>query len=134
MTTLWFHPWPYGTFIEIQNNLNWKKLHRTNQGSNFLGASFSNKDNARTPIQFRRERQPQHLKRWFFLKNRPVDFHINSTSVLRLVKQSKLSFSRIEINKPHLGPIHSIPASDWRSDSSSKTNYSYCHRSDSCSH
>ena len=28
-----------------------------------IGGSFSNRDNVRTPIQFRREGQPQHLKR-----------------------------------------------------------------------
>ena len=162
MTTV-FHVWPYGRFIEIQSNLRRKKLHRTNQGSNFLGGSFSNRDNVRAPIPFRRESlvgegilvgirmflvqtppcawpglatqphyeapgdfwvknvkmqrltwgewgcpldngpklavgqpnssskkikksQPQHLKRWFFLKNEPIHFHINSTSVIRLVK------------------------------------------------
>ena len=81
-----FHIWLYGRFIEMQRNLRRKKLHRTNQGSNFLGGSFSNRDNVRVPIQFRRESQPQHLKRWFFLKNRPMHFHINSISSTRLVK------------------------------------------------
>ena len=33
-----------------------------NQGSNLLGESFSNTDNVRVPIQFRRESQPEHLK------------------------------------------------------------------------
>ena len=32
-----------------------------NQGSIFLGGSFSYRDNARAPIQFRRESQHQHL-------------------------------------------------------------------------
>ena len=27
------------------------------------------------PIEFGRERQSQYLKRWFFLKNRPIHFH-----------------------------------------------------------
>ena len=58
MTTV-FHTWPNDRFIEIQSNLRRKKLHRTNQGSNFLGGSFSNRDNVRAPIQFRRESQPQ---------------------------------------------------------------------------
>ena len=58
-----FHTWAYGRFIEIEGNLRRKKLHRTNKGSNFLGGSFSNRDNVRAPIQFRRESQPQHLKR-----------------------------------------------------------------------
>ena len=93
--TIVFHSWSYGRFIEIQSNFRRKKLHRTNQGSNFLGGSFSNRDNVRAPIQFRRESQPQHLKRWFLLKSRCTHFHINSTSVIRLVKQNQLSFSSI---------------------------------------
>ena len=60
MTTV-FNTWVYGKFIEIQSNLRRMKLHRTNSSSNFLGGSFSNRDNVRTPIQFRREGQP--LKR-----------------------------------------------------------------------
>ena len=49
MTTV-FHAWPCGRFIEIQSNLRRKKLHRTNQGSNFLGGNFRNRDN---PINIR---------------------------------------------------------------------------------
>ena len=66
MTTV-FHAWSYGRFIEIQSNLRRKKLHRTNQGSNFLEGSFSNRANVRAPIQFGRDSQPQHLKRRFSL-------------------------------------------------------------------
>ena len=62
MTTV-FHAWLYVRFIEIQSNLRTKKLHRTNQGSNFLGGNFSNRNNLRAPIQFRMESQSQHLKR-----------------------------------------------------------------------
>ena len=40
-----FHAWRYGIFIKIQSNLRIKKLNRTNQGSNFLGGTFSNSDN-----------------------------------------------------------------------------------------
>ena len=96
MTTL-FHARPYSRFIEIKSNLRTKKFHRTNLGSNFLGGSFNNRNCVRATIWFRRERQPQNLKRLFFLKNRPIHFHINSTSVIRPVKQNKLSFSNIEI-------------------------------------
>ena len=73
----------YGCMVDFRDerNLRGKKLYRTNQGSNFLGGSFSNGDNARAPIQFRRESQPQHFNTWFFLKSRPIHFHINSTSV-----------------------------------------------------
>ena len=49
MTTV-FHAWPCGRFIEKQSNLRRKKLHRTNQGSNFLGGNFRNRDN---PINIR---------------------------------------------------------------------------------
>ena len=37
---------------QIQSNLRRKKLHRRNQGSIFLGGSFSNRDNVRAPNQF----------------------------------------------------------------------------------
>ena len=92
MTTV-FHAWPYGRFIEIQSKFRRKKLHRTNEGSNFLGGSFSNRDNVRVPIQFRRKSQPQHLKSWFFLKNRSIHFDINSISVIRLVNRNILGIS-----------------------------------------
>ena len=125
MTTV-FHAWVNGRFIEIQSHLRRKKLHRTNQGSNFLGGSFSNRDSVRVPIQFRRESQPHHLKT-FFLKNRPIHFHINSTSVIRQVKQDQLSFSSIEINKPLLAnflPQSTVPC---RSDLNSEAHSSCCH-------
>ena len=102
------YPWVYGRFIDIQNNLRRKKLHRRNQGSNFIAGSFSNRDNKRAPIQFRRKSQPQHLKRWFFLKNRPIHFHINRTTVIRPVKRNQLSFPSIEINKPLLTPVQCL--------------------------
>ena len=107
MTTI-FHAWPNGRFIEIQRNLRRKKLQRTSQHANFLGGTFSNRDNVRAPIQFRRESQPQHLKIWFFLKSRPIHFHINSTSVTRPVKQNQYSFSSIEINRPLPVPLHCV--------------------------
>ena len=50
--------WTYGRFIEIQNNIRRQKLHRKNQGSNFLGGSFSNRHNIRFPIQFRKKSTP----------------------------------------------------------------------------
>ena len=106
MTTV-FHTWMDSRFIEIQSNLRRKKLCKTNQGSNFFGRSFSNRDNVRTPIQFRREGKTQHLKRWFFLKNRLIHFHINRTIVIRPVKQNQLSFPSIEINKPN--PLSASP-------------------------
>ena len=73
----------YGTrFIEIQSNLRRKKLYRMNQEFNFLGGTFGNTENIKVPIQFKRESQPQHLKRQFFLKHRSIHFHINSIIVI----------------------------------------------------
>ena len=118
MTTV-LHTQPYCRFIGIQTNLRRKRLHRTNQGSNFLKGSFSNRDNARVTIQFRRESQPQHLKIWIFLKNRPIHFNINGPSVIRLVKQNQLSFPSIEINQPLPAPVHSVSSSDSSSDANS---------------
>ena len=57
-----FHANPYGRFIEAKSNFGREKLHGTNQGSNFLEDSCSNGENVIVPIQFRREKQPQHRK------------------------------------------------------------------------
>ena len=113
-----FHAWQYGRSIEIQSNLRRKKLHRTNQGSNFLGNSFSNKDNVRASMQFSKESQTQHLKRWFFLKNRPICFHINSTSVLDWSNETSWVFPALKSTSHFL--VHSTVS--CRSDSSSKAN------------
>ena len=99
MTTL-FHAWQYVRFIEIQSNLRSNKIHSRNQELSFLGGSFSNRGNARLPIQFWRESQPQHLKRWLFLNNSPIRFHVSSSSVIRLVIRNKSSCSSIEVNEP----------------------------------
>ena len=72
-----FHRYLNGGFIEVQSKLRRKKLHRMNEGTYFLEGILSNRDNVTAPIQFRREGQPQHLKRWIFLKNRYIHFHIN---------------------------------------------------------
>ena len=65
-----FHARPYIRFTETRSNHRRKRLHRTNQGSNFPGGSFSNRGNVRTPIQLRRERESQQTH----------PFHINSTT------------------------------------------------------
>ena len=51
-----------------------------------------------------------------FLKNRPIYFHINSTSVIRPLKQNQLNFFSTEKNKPLPAPITVF----CRSDSSYK--------------
>ena len=57
-----FHARNYHKFIEIKSSIRRKKLHRTSQGSSFLGGSFSNRGNIRTPVQSKEERPLQHLK------------------------------------------------------------------------
>ena len=49
----------------------------------------------------------------FFLKNGPIHFHINNTSVIRLINQNQLRFTSIEVSKK-------LPAQSRRSDSSSE--------------
>ena len=73
-------------YIKIKSNLRRKKHHRTNQGYNFLGGSFSYRDSVRVLIQVRRERS-QHLKRWFFFKNKLIYFYISITRIVRSVKR-----------------------------------------------
>ena len=45
-----------------------------NQGSNFLGGRFNDRDNARAQIQFRREINPSILEDDDVPKNRPIHF------------------------------------------------------------
>ena len=54
MTTV-FHAWSYGKLIEIQSNLRRYKHHKTSQ-----------QNDLRAPIQFKRESQPQNLKKIIF--------------------------------------------------------------------
>ena len=117
-----FHARPYSRFMELKSNIEQKKTS-INQVSNFLWDCFSSRDDARAPIQFRRETQSQHLKRWFFIEKWPIRFHINTTAVLWMVKWSKLSFSSIETS-------HFLPQSTGccRSNSSSEINSRCCHK------
>ena len=127
-----FHARLHGIFINIKSDFEKNKLYRANQSSNFFGGSFGNGGNVRAPIQFPNleRRQSQYLKIGFFLKNRPIYFHSNSTRVIRPVKQNNLSFSRIEITN-HFLPKSTVPR---RSGSSSKANSGCCHKSDAWSH
>ena len=47
---------PYCRFIELiekKSNLKRKKFHRTNEGFNFIGESFSKRGNVRAPSELR---------------------------------------------------------------------------------
>ena len=122
MTTI-CHAWPYGRFIAIQSNLRRKKLQKTNQGSNFLGSSFSNRENIRAPIQFRRESQTQQT---------------TDPSILTTIAPALLDWSnKISWVFPTMrSTSHFLPQStvSRRSDSSSEANTSCCQRSDALSH
>ena len=67
-----FHVWSYGRFIEIQSNLRKKKLYRTNQGSNFLGSRFSNRDNVRAQSNLGKKVNPSILKDNFSSRTNPL--------------------------------------------------------------
>ena len=103
-----FHAWLYGRFIEIQSKLRRKKLYRTNEGSNFLGGSFRNRDNVRTPFQFRRESQSSILK---------DDFPQEQTHPFSHQQDQcyQLSFFSIEINKLLPAPVYSVSQITFRS-------------------
>ena len=60
------------------------------------------------------------------LKNRPIHFHINITRVIRPVKRNMLSFSSTKKKTRYFGPQFTV---SHKSDSSSKTNSSCCHKS-----
>ena len=65
MATVFFER-SYDRFIEIKTKLRKHKLHRMNQDSHFLGGSFGNTYNVRTPIQEKKERnRSQHLIDYF---------------------------------------------------------------------
>ena len=63
----------YNIFKEIKPNLRRKKLHRRNESSNFLAASFSKKDNVIDLIQ---------LIIQFFIRNWSIYFHRNSNKAI----------------------------------------------------
>ena len=121
MTTL-LHARPYDGFIEIQSNLRRKKINRINQLSNFLGGGFSNRQNVRAPIQFRREIQPQHL----FSR---TDLSIFTSIALVFLDQSNKTSSVFPSLK---STSHFLLQSTMscRSDSSSEVNSGCYQRSD----
>ena len=118
--TIVFHAWLYGRFIEIQSNLTGKKIPRMNQGSNFLGGSFGNKDNVRPQSNLEEKVNPSILKDNFssrtdtsiFISIAPVLLDkLNKTSWVFLGLKSKNTYC--------LSP-----------DSRSEVSSSCCHRSD----
>ena len=69
-----------GKNTEIQSNLRRKKFHRTNQGSNVLAGSLSNRDNVTSQIHFMIDILPTILKDDFYLKTYPSIFTLIAPS------------------------------------------------------
>ena len=76
-------------FIEIKSNfIRRKKLH---EGSNFLGGSFSNRDNVRALIQFKRD-DPSILKDDFSSRTDPSIFPKMAPELLHQSNKTSLVF------------------------------------------
>ena len=104
MTTL-LHTWPY---CRVKEQHHERETSQNESRLQFSRRQCQQRKRLRVPIQFGRKRQPQHLKRRFFLKNKLIHFHINSTSFITPVKRNQLSSSRIEINKPFPAPVQCL--------------------------
>ena len=124
-----FHARLYGRFIEIQSNLRRRKLHRARHQFFFNFSIFqmfwNNRDNEKAPIQFRRKRQPRHLKRWFSW----IDLSAFISIAPVLLDQSSKTCWVFPALKPKSYFLHKFTVSR-RSYSSSEANSSCYHRSD----
>ena len=112
--------------MDIQSTCRGKKLHRMNQGSNFLGGTVSDRGNVSVSIQFRRDIQPQHLNFKDDFSSR-TDPSIVTSLALVLLDQSNPALK----STSHLLPQSRVPC---RSDSSSEATSGCYHRSDARSH
>ena len=74
--------------VGMHSNPKRKKLYRTNQISNFLGGSFSNRDNVRASIQFRREIQPQSILKDDFSWRTDSSIFTSKAVIIRPGKQN----------------------------------------------
>ena len=121
-----FHARLYGRFIEIQRNLRRKKLHRTNQGSNFLGGSFSNRDNVRVQSNVDKKVNPSIFKDDFSSRTGPFLFTSIAPELLDQSKETSCVFLALTSTS------HFLPQTTMshRSDSGSEANSSCCHRLD----
>lgn len=63
-----------GKFVKTKHSVWWQTLRKTNGSTNFLRGTVTNRNNMRTPLHFRKERQSQHLKLWFSLNTEPWFF------------------------------------------------------------
>ena len=96
------HARQYGRFIQRYRAITRERklFQGTNKTFNFAEGSFSYNSSIRVLIQFRRKIQTQHPKGSFFTQEQTHSFSHQQHSVIKTVKQNKLSFSSIEVNKP----------------------------------
>ena len=113
----------YGRFTETKSSLRRKKLHRTNQGSNFL-CSFSNGDNVKATSNLEEKDNPSILQDDFSSTIDPSIF--TSIASVLLDWPNKTVFPALKSTSNCL----SQSTISLRSDSSLQTNSSCCHRSD----
>ena len=108
-----------------------KKHHRTNQGSNFLGGSFSNRDNVRvTQSNLEAKVNLCILKDDFPSRTNPSIVTSIAPMLLDLPNETSSVFPALKSTS------HFMPQStaSRRSDSISEANSSCCHRPDVWSH
>ena len=86
MTTI-FHARPYGRFMEVQSKLRRKKLHRTNQDSDFLGDSFSKGDNVTGPSNLEEKDNLSILKDDFSSRTNPSIFPSRAPELLHWLNE-----------------------------------------------
>ena len=89
MTTV-FHAGAQSWFIEIESNLRRKKLHGMNQGFNFHGGNFSNRDNVRAQSNLEEKVSPRILKDEFSVRADP--FILTSIAPMLLDWSNKTSW------------------------------------------
>ena len=124
-----FLAWLYGKLIEIQSNLRKKKLHRTNQSSNFLGGSLSNRDNVRPQSNLEEKVNLSILNDFSSRTGRSI---FTSIVPVFLDRSNETSWVFLALKSTSHFLLQSTVSR--RSDSSSEANSSCCHISGACSH
>ena len=118
-----------GWFIETQINFRIKKLYRTNQASNFLRGSFSNRDNEKPQPNLEEKANHSILKDDISSKTDP-SFTWIAPVLLSCSNKTKWVLPALKSRNYFLSQSR-VPSI---SNSSSEANSSCCHRADAASH
>ena len=109
-----FHARLDDEFIETKQIFQRERFHRRKHDSmgNILSLRYCKRS-----IQFRRERQFQHLKRWRFTKNRCIHFYVNSSSELfKWRNEARGVFLTAKLTSQFLTPSTMTRSSDLSSE------------------